>query len=192
MQKAADGYEARHYLDAGDSALEVLTDPAAARTLALLDGAGEFRPLKSAPNLRRGWHLRLPDAAALRAALDALYPAMLGLYLDWKHGEVEPSALRDLLGRQSGMYAVTRKATDEQLQATVGEFCDSRGKCLKTMLWRIAPEAPVNSLPAEKFDPAINQTGAAWRAIPMLCHEACNLLVGRVREVVKQAPSPET
>ena len=48
---------------------------------------------------------------------------------------------------------------------------------------------PVTSLPSEKFDVAVNQMGTNEPCIPLLCAEACNLLVARAREVVKQRQS---
>lgn len=189
IRPVAAGYELRHYLDAEEDALETLAQLEDARRLSLYTAAGEFRPLKSAPNLRRGWRLALADARALRRALDALYPAMAGLWWNWQAGSVEAVPLRATLERQSGMYAVTRKATDDELQQTVGAFCQSETGCLKTILWNIAEDLPVTTLPAAKFSPEANQTGADRRCLPMLCHEACNLLVGRLREVVKSRPA---
>lgn len=175
-----------HWEDVQRTDLSPHSRPEEARQLSTYDDAGEFRPLKTAPNLRHGWSLHVPDVAALRVALDYFYPAMLGVLLSQERGELFPVALRETLGRQTGMYAVTRKATDEQAQATICEVCNSGSGCLKTILWRISPEVPVQSLPATKFDPQVNQLGIGGPALPMLCQEPCNLLVAKLREVVKQ------
>ncbi len=156
-----------------------------ARQLAIYDDAGAYRPLKTAPNLRHGWQLTLSDVASLRRALDLFYPAAVGVFADWQEGTLDVLPLRETLGRQSGMYAITRKITDDQTQSTVGGFCRTDGGCLKTILWKISPDLPVDSLPPEKFDPT-PQPGC----LPLLCHEACNLLVAKMREVVK-APRTE-
>jgi hypothetical protein len=79
------------------------------------------------------------------------------------------------------MYAVTRRLTDEQAQTMVGEFCRSDGGCLKKILWAIEPGKPIETLPPGKFDPE-EVAACEW---PLLCHEACNLLVAKAREVVK-------
>jgi hypothetical protein len=42
-------------------------------------------------------------------------------------------------------------------------------------------------LPSEKFDPAFDQTGAGRPVIPLLCQEACNLLVAEARRVVQES-----
>jgi hypothetical protein len=78
------------------------------------------------------------------------------------------------------MYAITRKITDDQAQAMIGGFCRSETGCLKKILWEIAPGLPVTSLPPEKFE-----TAGAVDELPLLCHESCNLLVAKAREVVK-------
>ena len=184
--RVSDGFQLCHWEDAGRGDLARHSRPEDARLLATYDDAGEFRPLKTAPNLLHGWVLSVPDVAALRTALDYFYPAMLGALLSHQRQELHPVPLRETLGRQTGMYAVTRKTTDAQAQATIGDFCRSEGGCLKTILWRISPEVAVESLPAAKFDPAVNQLGISAPALAMLCHEPCNLLVARLREVVKQ------
>jgi hypothetical protein len=45
----------------------------------------------------------------------------------------------------------------------------------------------IESLPPTKFDPELDQLGSGRAALPLLCHEACNLLVAKLREVVKQS-----
>ena len=79
-----------------------------------------------------------------------------------------------------------------QAQEMIGGFCTSRGGCLKTILWPLAPGLPVTSLPPEKFDATVNQDGSNEPCIPLLCAEACNLLVARAREVVKQSAGRRT
>jgi sirohydrochlorin cobaltochelatase len=172
------GWEARHRDDVGRDGLKLFTRWEDARQIANLDGAGVFRPLKTAPTLQTGWRLVLPDVAALRKAIDYLYPAMLGVWLAQQDGELSPVTLRETLGRQSGMYRVTQKLTDPQAQEVIAATCHN-GACLKTILWRVADDQPITSLPVEKFLPA------SGTALPMLCHEACNLLVAAARKKVK-------
>lgn len=171
IQREADGWELRHAEDAARTDLALQEDAEAARHLANLDAAGIFRPLKTAPNLVHGWRLVLPDAAAVRRALDYFYPAMTGVWLSHLRGELMPVVLRETLGRQTGMYRVTQKLTDPQARALIDTVCAG---CLKHRLWEIAtlnPQAP--AFPAG--------------SLPLLCHEACNLLVAKAREIVKKA-----
>jgi sirohydrochlorin cobaltochelatase len=177
-------YELRHYMDATLDGMTEYTTPEAAREIALYDAAGNYRPLKTAPTLRRGWRLTLPDVKQVHAALDAFYPAMLAARVASHQGRLAITPLRDTLNRQSGMYAVTRKITDSQADSMIGSFCRTDGGCLKTILWQIGPGRPVTSLPPEKREPADD-----GRRMPLLCAEACNLLVARAREVVKHPAS---
>lgn len=180
-------FELCHWLDAGHDDLPRFDGLAAADALARFDRAGNFRPLRSAPNLRRGWRLVLrDDLRELRAALDVFYPAMLGTLLSQGRGELEAVPLRETLNRQSGMYAVTKRITNDAANGLVGRFCRSDGGCLKTILWPIEPGVPITSLPASKFDPAFDQTGCGGKVMPLLCAEACNLLVAAARDVVKR------
>lgn len=175
-----------HHADAGREDLQLFNTPQAAREIARFDEAENFRPLKSAPNLPRGWKLLLPDdIRALHETLDFFYPAMPGTLLAHERGALEIVPLRATLERQTGMYAVTKRITNEGADALAGEFCRSDGKCLKTILWQIEPGAPATSLPPEKFDPRANQLGADAPAIPLLCAEACNLFVAAARQKVK-------
>lgn len=186
-------HELRHRDDA-DRAPELLEphhDPEDAMALALYDDAGAYRPLKTAPNLRHGWRLVVADARALRLALDLFYPARMGAAERFRAGTLSTTPLRDTLNRQTGMYRVTGKITDEQADALVGRFCRSDGGCLRTILWRrnAAGLVPSTRLPPEKFDPAHDQSGGLVKEgvdfVPLLCQEACNLLVAEARSVVK-------
>ncbi|HEY5754134.1 MAG TPA: DR2241 family protein [Chthoniobacterales bacterium] len=182
IQRMVDGaYEVTHYLDAGRSDLTVYTDADSAREIAKYDASGNYRPLKSAPNLQRGWKLVLPDTGSLRQALDYFYPAMLGTWL----GNPRPVNLRETLNRQTGMYRITAKLTDPQADTLVGEVCEPKTKCLKTILWRISEGTSITTLPAEKFDLRSDLLRRSGKCITLPCEEACNILVAAAREVVK-------
>ena len=174
-----DGWELRHVDDAGRTDLATWVRWQDARSLANLDDAGAYRALKTAPTLRHGWRLVLGSADEVRRALDYFYPAMLGVWLAWKAGEVQPVCLRETLARQTGMYRITQKLTDEQAQALIGKTCANES-CRKTVLWSIAPGQRIETLPAEKFVPGDGTV--EW---PLPCQEACNFLVAGARKVIK-------
>ncbi len=180
ITRAGAGFESRHRADCGVGGLEIFARPEDAREIALLDDAGRYRPLKTAPNLRRGWLLRLADGGELRAALDYFYPAMLGAWLAHREQRLAPVHFRETAARQSGMYAVVKKITDPEADALIGGFCKTDGGCLKRILWRIDEATPLTRLPPEKFDPS-PRAGE----LPLLCREACNLLVAAARVAVK-------
>ena len=87
------------------------------------------------------------------------------------------------------MYRAAAKISDDEIDELVGRFCRSGGGkpgCLRTILWaRDATGArPSLRLPADKFI-AADPPERKERIIPLLCQEACNLLVAEARKVVK-------
>lgn len=158
-----------------------------AAELARFDDGGKYRPLKTAPSLRHGWRLTVGNLAELRTALDLFYPGRLAAFLAFEKHELVATPLRETLGRQSGMYRIAAQIDDPAADELVGNFCRSDGGCLRTILWRRDDEGTVAStrLPAEKFDPIHDQTGAGRPVVPLLCQEACNLLVAEARKVVQ-------
>lgn len=155
--------------------------------IARYDDIGKYRPLKTAPNLRHGWCIECISLDEVLRAVDQIYPGRLPALSAWKHDELATTPLRATLERQSGMYRVAARITDERLNPLVGGFCRSDGGCLRTILWRrdAAGTVPSTLLPAEKFDPRHDQSGRQQTAVPLLCQEACNLLVAAARAAVR-------
>ncbi len=189
------GFILSHRRDEGRDGLECFQNSEDAAEIARYDEAGNYRPLKTAPNLRHGWRLELVDLTELRRALDYFYPGRLAMFTAWKENRLTTTPLRKTLSRQSGMYRVASKISDEQINDLVGNFCRSNGGCLRTILWKRDEDgaAPSTKLPPEKFDAWHSDalwSGSATPAtpahgIPLLCQEACSLLVAECRKVVK-------
>jgi sirohydrochlorin cobaltochelatase len=158
-----------------------------AAELARFDDAGNYRPLKTAPTLRHGWRLQLRSIADLRIALDYFYPGRLAALLAAEQKQLETTALRETLERQTGMYRIAAQITDIQADELVGNFCRSDGGCLRTILWHRDRQgtSPSTMLPTHKYEPSYDQTGRGEPVIPLLCQEACNLLVAEARKVVQ-------
>src|SRR5205809_3730395 len=131
--------------------------------IAKYDDAGNYRPLKTAPNLRRRWRLELATVEELRRALDYFYPSRLAVFAAWKSGYLKTTALRETLDRQSGMYRVAARISDPQINDVVAEFCRSDSGCLRTILWKGDRNGVIAStkLPNGKFDPVVDQTAAS-------------------------------
>ena|SRR5438874_52914 len=167
--------------------LKVFRKPEDAIEIARHDDAGKYRPLKTAPNLRHGWRLEVVDLRELRRALDYFYPGRIAMLAAWTEDRLTTTPLRETLDRQSGMYRVAAKISDAQIDDVVGNFCRSDGGCLRTILWKRDQSGAVSStkLPPTKFDSAYDQTGRRENSIPLLCQEACNLLVNECRKIVK-------
>jgi sirohydrochlorin cobaltochelatase len=172
-------YSLSHVGDALKAGLETFTNPHDAIEIARYDDGGKYRPLKTAPNLRHGWRLNLKNLHETSLALDFLYPAALGTALAFARSELKAVDLRETLARQSGMYAVVRKVTDEQAESLVASTCNHRDGCLRHILWSISPGKPTSlSRRGSEVQHAENE-------IPILCAEACNLLVAAGRKIVK-------
>jgi len=198
---SADGFALSHRDEEAADQLKIFRAPEDAVEIAKYDDAGNYRPLKTAPNLRHGWRLELETLDDLRHALDYFYPGRLAMFAAWKSHKLQTTPLRETLDRQSGMYRVAAKISDSQIDNLVGNFCRSNGGCLRTILWKRDASGAIAStkLPKEKFDPASDQARVCSRrpagdarashsevaTIPLLCQEACNLLVAECRKVVK-------
>jgi sirohydrochlorin cobaltochelatase len=196
------GFVLSHRDDASLNHLQTHRDAESAIEIAKYDDAGNYRPLKTAPNLRHNWRLELGTVEEVRRALDYFYPSRLTVYAAWKTGSLKTTALRETLDRQSGMYRVTAKISDSQINNLVADFCRSDSGCLRTILWKRDRDGVIAStkLPKEKFDPVCDQVMAACTlsaagesrpshsgaaTVPLFCQEACNLLVAACRKVVK-------
>jgi sirohydrochlorin cobaltochelatase len=155
--------------------------------IAKFDDKGNYRPLKTAPTLRHGWKILARDISQLDQVIDGIYPGRLAVMRAFQSQRLVTTSLRDTLNRQTGMYRVAAKISDQQIDKLVGDFCRSNGGCLRTILWKRDEMESVAStrLPPEKFDPACDQTGRGERRIPLLCQEPCNLLVAACRNAVK-------
>ncbi len=176
-----------HREDLARDDLLVRRTPEAAMEIARFDDAGKFRPLKTAPNLRHGWKLILPNLAEAELAMDLFYPGRAAAFAAWKKNKLQTTTFRETLARQTGMYRVAARISDTQANEVIGNFCRSDGGCLRTILWRrdASGAAPSDLLLAEKFQPRYDQTGRGEATPPLLCQESCNLLVAAAREVVK-------
>ncbi len=161
---------------------KISTDPYEALQIARFDDTGAFRPLKSAPNLARGWQLNLASDEEVLLALDFLYPAAIGLLAAWRNHRIWPVPLRETLARQTGMYAVVKNLTDDEAAALIRETCNPLTGCLRRILWPIAPGQP---------GPRTEASVPDFSPLPVLCAEACNLLVAAGRGSVKALPGTD-
>ena len=196
IERLEGGFVLSHRDDAGRTDLEE-HEIDEAFEIARFDDAGKYRPLKTAPTLRHGWKIFARDPLQVERVIDTIYPGRLAILEALKAGELTTTSLRETLNRQTGMYRVAAKISDAQIDRLVGDFCRSDGRCLRTILWKrdASDKNPSLKLPREKFDPAVDQylsaknprsTAAATDSIPLLCQEACNLLVAEARKIVKK------
>ncbi len=170
-----DQFTLRHASDHDRIDLTPYHGPVEARELARYDDAGKFRPLHSAPTLKRGWELHLSGLDELRLALDFFYPAAVGSASALDNGTVSATPLRELLGRQTGMYRFTNTISDEQAFSMVAKTCAAKN-CLRRILWPLTPSQPL----------PVDDSKAQAGAIPLLCLEACPHIVSAARKIAKE------
>src|SRR5215470_9972086 len=136
QKKEGAGFVLLHRDDESLDQLQTHQNVEDAVEIAKYDDAGNYRPLKTAPNLRHGWRLKLVTVEELRRALDHFYPGRLAVFVTWKSGHPKTTPLRETLERQSGVYRVAAKISDPQINDLVANFCCSDGGCLRTILWK--------------------------------------------------------
>lgn len=168
-----------HVDDIRRDKLAIFNDPHDAIAIARYDDNAKYRPLKTAPNLRHGWLLQLRSLEETTLALDFLYPAALGTALAFAQGRLNHVDFRETLARQTGMYAVTKKISEKQAESTIAYTCNHERGCVRHILWSISGGHP-SALSRER-----TEIRCAKNEIPILCAEACNLLVAAARKAVK-------
>ena len=160
------GFELRH-VDDTETPVEQLQRLGLADIRKLVDftAEGQFRPLKTAPNLRNGWVLFLSSAEELELALNQFYPNAVPDWFAVKQGTAQTTDYRTFTARQTGMYRITAMLSDAQVSEVIRACCH-RKFCLKQRLWTVA------ELPAD----AANEKSA----IP--CLEPCAILLEFARK----------
>jgi sirohydrochlorin cobaltochelatase len=156
-------------LESDPASLRRLQSPEDLRELIRLDREGNFRPLRAAPNLHRGWLWRASDVSSLQLAFDYLYPAELANWLLGlpQYGGLPTTPWRETAERQTGRFRIVREIDEAAIKELVAEHCEHG--CLKRRLW----------------SPAAQSIVIGRHEIPLLCPEACNFLVGKAREKLK-------
>ncbi len=128
--------------------------------------AGNFRPLRSSPDLPSGWILTPLSFEDLVLALRILYPSAISHWSAWSQQILQITPYQETAERQTGMYHCTRLLTLEQRQSLTQSVCAT--ECMKKRLWE----------PADTIETKAQE-------IPLICAEACNYFIPKAREVVK-------
>jgi len=164
------GFELRHIADGEVSSSDKLTlqPPEGAHGIAQIAEDGSFRPLKSSPNLRRGWLILAKSDRELETALNGFYPGFIPDLFAVRTSTPRVTHYREFTNRQTGMYRITTFLTDAEAFALAGKCC-SAGNCLRQRLWT------VEELPLDQFE--------GKSLIP--CLEPCAILLEYARKVVR-------
>lgn len=177
-RSSEDVFEACHAEDEPHRAkLEMVASIAGLRDVAKFDEGGEFRPLKTAPTLKRGWRTQTDCASDFLKRLDAIYPGVFATWVSYSKGEHLPTSLRNTLSRQTGMYRFAGTITDQMANRIMRELCAPG--CLRRIAWPLNDQCPVSRIKPEP------------NSIPVICTEACTFAVNRARELAKEAHDRE-
>lgn len=174
IRKRKDGFELRHQRDEASEASALReTGVSELQDVAGKTAAGQFRPLKSAPNLRDGWVCTVPNTEELWRALNVLYP---GSVADW-HATLDPGfraiTFQEFAGRQSGMYRIAASLDSAQARQVARATCHMRF-CLKQRWWTTEPEERA-SKPQDMVIP---------------CLDPCSFLLDAARKAARTAQEP--
>ena len=133
------GCELRHRDDAGREDLRELASLAEIRELVRLDEKGNFRPLRAAPNLRRGWRYRARGRGLRcgRRSTICIRRRSANAAL-WREDKLAVTPWRETAERQTGRFRVVRELDDAGVCELVAQVCE-RG-CLKRRLWAPADQ----------------------------------------------------
>ena len=161
------GYSLRHKDDADAVGLTHYKDPRVAREIAKLTEAGDHRPLKSSPNLRRGWELRVGDIKELAIAMNYLYPAGVVHWHLYREGRLQTTDFRENAARQSGIYKRIQRLSERGVQDAARACCED-AVCLKRTLWDVDETIPLEMERGEGEIP---------------CPEPCSIFISFARRV---------
>jgi hypothetical protein len=162
-------YELRHAADADREidALDVRADPLDAREIATEDPKGRYRPLKTAPTLRRGWAFAALDGRDLYRAVDFFYPATVANWFREREGDLDVTHYRETATRQTGIYGIVDGLAPEAV-GWLAEACCVDSQCLKRREW---DESEAEALGVPRGDGEFP------------CREPCSLVIAAARKL---------
>ncbi len=165
-------YSVRHAEDSGADAdgLDEHSVPGDARDIARFDDRGRYRPLKTAPTLRRGWRFAGLDAAALLETVGYLYPATVENWYRERENDLEVTHWHEAVERQTGIYSVVEtwdRGEGHDHVEWVAETCCDDSQCLKRRHWGYDDDTEL----------AVDGGDGQFP-----CREPCSLVVSAARE----------
>jgi hypothetical protein len=158
--------------------LQTFRDVFAARTIAQTNARGAHRPLKTAPNLKRGWLLTDLDGKRVCQAMDYLYPACVAHWQGGLSGTLEITDWVATAARQSGMYSAVGLHPPDAVQ-DLTRACCSEAVCLREVAWGFDGDSR----------PGVGTPRAEHEArVP--CPEACSLFISLARKTLMLEREP--
>ena len=176
-------YEVRHVDDAGvpRDDLTAHDDPLDAREIVRSDERGRYRPLKTAPTLRRGWVFADLGPRDAYETVETVYPATVANWYRERQGDLDVNHWRETMERQSGIYGVVKtwdRGESHHHVNWVTEACCDDSQCLKRREWEY------------DADTALDVDGGDG-VFP--CREPCSLVVSAARKWTRlESEEPRT
>jgi hypothetical protein len=167
VRELAAGWEIRSVVDREATELKTLS-ALELRAWVQTTATGAFRPLKSAPNLRPGWRVEVPDAVGMVEVLDSVYPGAVADWAAWRTGRAVAIGFRSFVERQTGMYRVAAMLAEEPA-ARVARACCAASFCLKRRLWTV---------------PGLEEDAVSAKSV-IPCLEPCALLLEFARKAMR-------
>jgi sirohydrochlorin cobaltochelatase len=146
--KIQKGYLLHEDDDLSDS-LITIDSPAQLRELVRYPENGQFRSLATSTDLPRGWCTQIENDQQLHAAIETLYPAVVGVNAAIRQNPDLITDLETLIERQTGQYRDLAGMSKEDQQAIVDQVCN---RCILHPTWFSDEQPPYQ----------------------ILCPEACN------------------
>jgi len=194
VELTADGrvYELRHVEDAATDreTLDTHRDPLDARTLKKTDERGRYRPLSTAPTLRRGWVFEDLGPAEVVQAVDAFYPATVANRHREREGRLDVTHWHEAVSRQTGIYGLVEtwdRGEGHDHVEWVAEACCADSQCLKRREWEYDADTDLDiedsgadgrsDGAAPGTDPAPTEGAGVFP-----CREPCSLVIAAARK----------
>ena len=139
LRTTPEGFQLNHVEDRDCHSVRDVT-LSSLRDIAQFTAAKQFRPLKTAPTLQRGWRFLARSASELNDALQCLYPGGIADWFAVRQPNPPVTHYRDFAARQSGMYRVTTLLDDNEVAQLARAGCHGQF-CLKQRLWQAGNQA---------------------------------------------------
>lgn len=136
--------------------------------MARYTATGDYRPLKSTPDLPGGWIFRTTSLSTLLTAIDHLYPAGVQRWFQATRGQLPVIHFRENAERQSGFYGVVSQLTTEDVEDLIRNHC-TEDHCLRKRTWNMSEEASIETESGEG---------------PLICRKPCSIIVSSGRKKV--------
>ncbi len=161
-------YELRHTADAetDPERLDTYSDPLDAREITTLDEESQYRPLKTAPTLRRGWRFADLDGRDLVETVEFFYPATVANWHREREGRLDVTHFRETAERQTGIYDVVDELDFAGVER-LAEACCMDSQCLKRREWDESENEELDVPRGEGEFP---------------CREPCSLVIAAARQ----------